>query len=391
MNHLSWIEISKSALIHNVKQFRKILAAPTMSGRASFSVAERGTASLMAVVKSNAYGHDSLLVSKIIEPHVDWFGTANLTEALELRASKIKKPILVLNYYALEQIQEAVSQKIALVVYDLGQARRISQAAQKLSKVANVHIKVGTGLSRLGIFAKDAVSFVKTIQKLPNIKIEGLFSHFAASEDDPAFTAIQLDHFRKIITDLEKSSISIPIKHISCSSSALAFPESRFDMARIGIGIYGLQSYKSIHSLVQKINPGFNLNPVLTWKARILAIKELPAGAYIGYGRTFRTSRKTKLAILPIGYNEGYDRRFSNLSEVLIGGKRCKVRGRVYMNLVSADVTDVKKVTVGSEAVIIGKQGKESILADELALIAGTINYEIVTRINPLVPRVSAI
>lgn len=372
MGVLSWVEVSKSALIHNAKQFRKVL----------------GTASLMAVVKSNAYGHGSFAVSKTIEPFVDWFGVANGNEALALREFKIKKPILVLNYYSREQVRDLIAKNIALVVYDVKQAQAISSEAKRLRKTAKIHIKVGTGLSRLGVYAKDALAFIKKVQNLPNIEVQGLFSHFASSEDDPGFTTVQLGHFRQIIEELEQNLIFIPIKHIACTASALSFPESHFDLARIGIGIYGLQSYKSIHSLVQKVTPGFSLKPALAWKAKILAVKALPAGAYVGYGRTFRAPRKTKLAILPVGYYEGYDRKFSNLSEVLIGGKRCKVRGRVYMNLLSVDVTDVKNVKAGDEAVLIGRQKKEEISADELAVTAGTINYEIVSRINPILPRI---
>lgn len=375
MNNLTWIEISRSALTHNAKQFRRVL----------------NKTKLMAVVKSNAYGHGSFAVSNAIEPLIDYFGTANGQEALALREFGIKKPIVVLNYYSLDQVEALVAHSLTLVVYDLKQAQAISKSAKKLKKKAKVHIKVGTGLSRLGVFAREAVDFVKKVRRLPNIEVEGLFSHFAASEDDPAFTMIQLGHFKQIIDELESNLIFIPIKHIACTASALAFPESHYDMVRIGIGIYGLQSYKSIHSLVQKSNPGFSLKPVMTWKAKILAVKDLPAGAYIGYGRTYKTPKKTKLAILPVGYNEGYDRKLSNLAEVLVNGKRCKVRGRVYMNLLSVDVTELKNVKAGDEAVLLGRQGKEEIYADELAQIAGTINYEIVTTINPTIPRVLTI
>ncbi len=342
----------------------------------------------MAVVKANAYGHGSFAVSKTIEPWVDCFGTASGSEALYLREFGIRKPVVVLNYYDLSQVSALVKHKISLVVYDLAQARVISQAAKKFNLRAEVHVKVGTGLSRLGVPAKDAVTFIKAVTKLPNIKISGLFSHFAASEDDPEYTMIQLGHFRDIIKQLEKNKIFIPTKHIACTASALAFPESQFDLARIGIGIYGMQSYKSINSRVQKLYPGFNLKTVMTWKAKVLGVKDLPVGAYVGYGRTYKTLRKTKIAILPVGYFEGYDRKLSNLAEVLIAGKRCKVRGRVYMNLLSVDVTDVAGVKTGDEAVLIGQQGKETIWADELALIAGTINYEIAARINPLIPRI---
>ncbi|MBX4191571.1 MAG: alanine racemase [Candidatus Doudnabacteria bacterium] len=368
---LTEITINKQALLHNVSQFRKVA----------------GSAKLMVVVKSNAYGHGYFAVASCIEDKVDYFGVASLSEALSLREIKIKKPILVLNYYELTQVESAVLKNISLVVYDLSQVKTIQAAAKKLKKKALVHIKVGTGLSRLGVFAKDSLSFTKQVLKMPNIIVEGIFSHFAASEDDPGFTMIQLEHFRKIISELESNNIEIPIKHIACTASALAFPETHFGMIRIGIGIYGLQSYKSIYSKVLKTYEGFSLKKALTWKTKILAVKDLPVGAYVGYGRTYQTTRKTKLAILPVGYHEGYDRGLSNNSEVLINGVRCPVRGRIYMNLMSVDVTKVKNAKAGDTAVLIGTQGREEITADELAVKAGTINYEIVTRINPIIPR----
>lgn len=373
LNSLTEILISKAALVHNAKQFKRVLKK----------------AKLMAVVKSNAYGHGSFAVSKALESQVDYFGTASGSEALSLREFGIKKPIVVLNYYSLDQVNSLIAKNIALVVYDIAQAQTISREAKKLKKTAAVHIKVGTGLSRLGVLAKDAVAFTKTVRALPNVSVEGLFSHFAASEDDPKYTMIQLKHFQDIISDLEKNGINIPIKHIACTASSLAFPQSQFDMVRIGLGIYGMQSYKSIKSEVQKHHPGFNLKPALTWKTKLLAVKDLPKGAYIGYGRSYQTKRPTKLAILPVGYFEGYDRGFSNNSEVLVSGVRCPIRGRIYMNLMSVDVTDVKNVKAGDEAVLIGKQGREEITADELGQRIGTINYEIVTRINPIIPRVA--
>jgi alanine racemase len=372
MKHLTWIEISKSALIHNARAFKRVL----------------GHSQLMGVVKSNAYGHGVFEVSRTIAPYVHSFGVASGTEALELRAFGIKKPILVLNYYGINQIKDLVQKNVTLVVYSLDQVRAIARAAKSLKTTAKIHVKVGTGLSRLGIYARDALSLIKKICTYSRVEIEGLFSHFASSEDDPGFTMVQLNHFNNIIKDLEKANINIPIKHISCTASCLGFPESHFDLSRVGIGIYGLESYRSIHSLIRKANPKFSIKPVMTWRSTVLAVKDLPVGAYVGYGRTYKTTKKTRLAILSVGYNEGYDRKLSNLAEVLIQGKRCKVRGRVYMNLVGVDVTNVKNVKVGSEAVLLGKQKLDEIPADELAQIAGTINYEIVTRINPTLPRV---
>lgn len=365
MSKLNFIEINRQALHHNVSQFRKVLKK----------------VKLMVVVKANAYGHGALAVTASIESTVDFFGTAYGDEALALREFGIKKPILVLNYYDAGQIASLVAKNISLVVYDIWQAKAISKAAKKQKKKARVHVKVGTGLSRLGVLARDATGFVKEVRSLPHVQVEGLFSHFAASEDDPEYTKTQLRHFKDIVADLENQGLKIPIKHIACTASALAFPESHFDMARIGIGIYGMKSYKSLKTKI-------NLKPVLGWKAKILAVRELPKGAFVGYGRTYQTTRATKLAILPVGYYEGYDRGFSNNSTVLVGGQRCPVRGRIYMNLMSVDVTEANNVKAGDEAVLMGKQGKEEITADELGKKIGTINYEITTRINPIIPRI---
>lgn len=371
MNNSSWIEISKSALIHNAKQFKKIIAP----------------AKLMAVVKSNAYGHGSDVVSKIVEPYVDWFGTANLTEAVSLRNLGIKKPILVLNYYSLDDVNRAVAKNINLVVYDMNQVKKIAGVVKKLRKVAEVQIKVDTGVSRLGLLPNQVSKFLTELKKFPNIRVVGIFSHLASSEDNAGYTQMQLTRFEDVLEDLKKHGTILPLIHIACTASSLAFPSTRFNLVRLGIGLYGLWSYKSVRSTLKK-HKGFNLQPVLSWKTKIHFVKEVAADTFVGYGLTYKTTRKSKLAILPVGYFEGYDRGLSNNSYGLIKGKKCNVLGRIFMNLFIVDATDVKSVKAGDEVVLIGKQGKEYISADDLANRLGTINYEVVTRINPLLRRV---
>jgi alanine racemase len=361
----SEVLISKSALVHNLSAYRRAI----------------GDTWLMAVVKANAYGHGMIEVAKTIEKETDWFGVASGAEALALRRAGIKKPILVLSFYSADETAELVKKKVSLAVYDLAQAKLISQAAKKLKVTANIHLKVDTGTSRLGIFPQAVGKFVNQLLRLPNLKTEGLFSHFAASEESLEFTRQQNFLFDLAIDELEWRGID-PIQHIACTAAGIVAPGSRHCMVRLGIGLYGLWP-----SLEAKKQAKFALKPALTWVTRVVQVKTIPKGAFVGYGLTFQAKRPTTLAVLPIGYFDGFDRGLGNLGEVLIHGKRCKVLGRVCMNLTMVDVTDVKNVKAGDLVVLIGKQGKEEITADELAKKLGTINYEIVTRINPLIKR----
>lgn len=362
----SQVIISKSALLHNLRAFRRAI----------------GDVWVMAVVKSNAYGHGMIPMAQAVEGLTDWFGVVSGSEALVLRKAGIKKPILVLSFYDSNQIVELVKHKISLAVYDLKQAQAISAAAKKFKITANIHLKVDTGTSRLGIFSPAVVSFVEKLLHLPNIKIEGVFSHFAASEENLDFTFKQDVWFSSVIEELEWRG-GDPIQHIACTAASVVAPKSRHCMVRLGIGLYGL--WPSIQA--QK-RANFALKPALGWQTGVIQVKDLLKGANVGYGLSYKTKRPTKLAILPVGYFDGYDRKLSNQGEVLIGGKRCKVLGRVCMNLIMVDVTDVTNVKIGDTAVLIGRQGREEITADELAKKIGTINYEVVTRINPLIPRI---
>ncbi len=360
------IHVSKSALIHNLRAY----------GRAV-------NADVMAIVKSNAYGHGLNLVASAIEKEVAYFGVASLDEAIELRLhGKIRKPILVLSFYDLAKVAEALKHKISLAVYDLKQAQSISAAAKKLKVTAKIHLKIDTGTSRLGIFPKDAAQFIDKLIHLSNIQIEGVFSHFAASEDDEQFTRAQNHQFDAVLEELEWRGVN-PIKHIACTAAGAVVPASRHDLVRLGIGLYGLWPSEKIRKLAK-----FDLKPVLSWHTQVVQVKTLPKGTNVGYSFGFKTTHETKLAVLPIGYYDGYDRKLSNVGEVLIGGKRCRVLGRVCMNLTMVDVTAVKDVKAGTPVVLIGRQGKEEITADEIAKKIGTINYEVVTRLNPNILRI---
>ncbi|MDP3994052.1 MAG: alanine racemase [Candidatus Doudnabacteria bacterium] len=356
----TWIEISKSALLFNIRQMRRIA----------------GKAGLMAVVKANAYGHGMVEVAGIVRGQVDWFGVAGLDEALLLRKSRIRKPVLVLSYYEKDKtaLVFAISRNISFAVYTKLQIHLLDEAARFARRKARIHLKIDTGTSRLGIPPGDLGDFLRLIRGAKHLELEGMFSHFADSEGDDKYTKKQLEIFKRAA---DRPEFSKALCHIACSAAAIIYPKSRQDLVRIGIALYGLYSSKKIRT---------PLKPVLSWKTRIIQIKELPKGSYVGYGLSYKTKRNTTLAILPVGYADGYDRKFSNNAEVLVSGRRCRVVGRVCMNLTMIDVTGVP-ARVGQEAVLLGRQGRAEITADELGKRVGTINYEIVTRINWSLPR----
>ncbi len=372
----TWVEISKNKLLHNLEQFRKLVG---------------NGVKIMGVVKANAYGHGLTEVAGVISDQVDWFGVDSLAEALKLRETGIKKPILILGYTELADLREAVKNSISLTVYN-------KETVEKLGKIPihnpnlnpNVHIKIETGTSRQGVKEGEILDFVEIIKKYPSIQIEGLSTHFANIEDttDSSFAMEQLATFLRVASTLEKNGVAVLLKHTACSAATILFPETHFNMVRLGISMYGLWSSKETKAVAKNKNVNLNLKPVLTWKTIVAQLKTVKSGTFIGYGLTERVSRDSKIAVLPVGYWDGYDRKLSSIGNVLIRGKRCKVLGRVCMNMIIVDVTDLKKVNLEDEVVLLGRQGKEEITADELAQKVGTINYEVVTRINPLIARI---
>ena len=373
----TWVEISKSALKYNLQQLKKKVG-PEIK--------------IIAVVKSNAYGHGLIGVSKIIAPKIDMLAVISIEEALELRKAKIKKPLLIMSRLPDDRLAEAIKMDISLTVFDKENVQDISKIARKLRKQAKIHLKVDTGMGRLGLLPDDLLNFVKFVKKLPKIEIEGIFSHFALADlAEQSYVRKQLRKFQLILNEIGRQGISIPLIHLANSAALISFPESYMNCVRPGIAIYGLNP-----STDKKFNIPFKLKPVLTWKAKIIQIKVLSKGSCISYGCTFKTKKRTKVAVIPCGYYEGYDRLLSNpptgkekgKGEVLIRGKKCKVLGRICMNFFVTDVSGISKVKVGDEVVLIGRQGREEITADEIAKKIGTINYEVVTRINPLIPRI---
>jgi alanine racemase len=371
------IEISRSALVHNIREFRRLIGR-----RRKF----------LAVVKANAYGHGIREVAGIaISEGVDWLGVNSVDEGAALREAGVGLPILVLGYAPLARLEEAVACDLRLTVYNTGTVERLSALAVRLRKTVRLHVKIETGTWRQGVDPADLGAFIRKIRNLPGLKVEGLSSHFANIEDTTKhdYPRRQLGIYRSACRKVEAGGLRVPLKHMSCTASTILFPERGFNLARVGIGLYGLWPSKETYlSCLLDRKELLSLQPVLSWKARIAQIKRVPAGADIGYGCTYRTTRKTTLAVVPVGYYDGYDRGLSNAAHVLVRGRRAPVRGRIAMDFFMADITDVPGVRLEDEVTLLGADGGERITAEDLAGLAGTISYEILARINPLIPRI---
>ncbi len=378
--HKTWIEINKKALQSNLGQFKKLIG---------------NRIKLMAVVKANAYGHGLVEVAEIaVKSGAEWLGVDSADEAIRLKEAGINAPILILGYTLLSRLKDVVKYDLRQVVYNKETIEELARLRDRATKsrviLLKVHLKIETGTSRQGLEKKELLELAKTIKKYPQIKIEGAYTHYANIEDttDHGYAQQQLQRFKGAVEFLEKNGIKIPIKHTACSAAAILFPETYFDMVRIGISMYGLWPSKETFVSAQGKNRKIKLEPVLTWKTKVAQIKKIKAGVPISYGLTEKTSQDSKIAVLPIGYWDGYDRKLSGISNVLIDGKRCKVLGRVCMNMIMVNVSHIENIKIEDEVVVLGKQGSEEITADELAQKIGTINYEVVTRINPLIPRI---
>jgi alanine racemase len=373
---LQRIEVSRAALVHNIGEFRRLIGP-----RRKF----------LAVVKANAYGHGLREVAGVaLENGVDWLGVNSVEEGAALRDAGFASPILILGYVPLGALEEAVARDLRLIVYNRQTVERLAAAARRQGTTATVHVKVESGTRRQGVEVKDIWPFVRNIRRHEELILEGLSSHFANIEDTTKhdYPRLQLEAFRDALRTIHAHGVRVPVKHMSCTASTILFPETDFSMARVGIGLYGQWPSKETYlSCLQKKREPLLLKPVLSWRARIAQVKKIGPDSCVGYGCTYKTTRPTVLAVVPVGYFDGYDRSLSNTAHVLVRGRRAPVRGRVAMDFFMADVTDIPGVRLEDEVTLIGADGKERITADDLAGFAGTISYEILARINPLIPR----
>ena len=374
---LSWVEVDARALRGNVAEFRRRLGTEPLLG---------------AVVKSNAYGHGMLETAAVVRAAgADWLCVNNLDEAVRLREAGHDVPVLVMGYIPLADLGEVVARDVRPVVYNLATVEELDRHAAREKRRVRVHLKAETGTNRQGVLEADVPAFVRRIRASEWLELEGLTTHFANIEDttDHSFAEEQIAAFHRIGDLVAEAGGPAPIRHSACSAATLLFNRTHLDLARIGISLYGLwPSRETYVSCLERGKPSLDLTPVLTWKTRIAQVKDVPEGGFVGYGCAWRATRPTRIAVLPLGYYEGYDRRLSGVAHVLVHGKRAPVRGRVCMNMCMVDVTDIPDAVVEDEVVLLGRQGRERISAEQVASWCGTISYEVVSRIHPSLPRV---
>ncbi len=373
MNQKSWIELSQSALRHNARAFLDLA----------------GQADVMAVVKANGYGHGAIECARIFSAAgIKLFGVDALHEALTLQAGGIKKPITILGYIPLSSLAETVERGLSFVAYNPETFRALSRL--KTKKKFYIHLPIETGLHRQGIRLEDLPGIIKLIKKDSRFVVQGMHTHFANIEDTKsrAYADKQIGEYKKAIRILKEHKIDPKYLHTAATAASILYSDTHFNLLRVGIGLYGLWPSDETRKS-QKAKRKIKLEPVLTWKTMIAQVKQVKKGSTVSYGLTERVKRNSKIAVLPIGYYDGFDRTgMSKRAHVLIRGKRCKVIGRVCMNMCMVDVTDVPGVRVEDEVVLIGRSGSQQITAEDMGKLAGTINYEVVARLNPQIPKI---
>lgn len=355
--HRSWIEVDLNAIQENFRRFQA-LVGPTVA--------------IMPEIKADAYGHGAVAVGKtLLEAGAERLVVATCLEGEELRSAGITAPIHILGASLPEEVPYAIAKDLSLSLHEMELATIISLEAVKQNKTAVVHLKIDTGMGRLGILPEEAPRAALQIARLPNLKLEAVFMHFADAGDE-SYSLYQLKRFHDAYCHLAEAGVHVPLRHAASSVAAILYPESHFDMIRPGAGIYGFHSPAWI---AQR----FPVVPALSWKCVVIQTKDYPPGSHLGYNRTFTTRRPTRVAVLPVGYADGYLREFSNRADVLIQGRRAPVVGMISMDYTMVDVTDLPEVAVGSEVTLIGENGGDRITVEELAAHANTIPYVITT------------
>lgn len=337
----------------------------------------------MAVVKADGYGHGDVAVAKAVYDIVYGYAVATLDEAVNLRENGIDKPILILGFVNPDEYKILVENEVAVTVFDYETARQLDAAAAVLNKTALCHIKVDTGMRRIGLEPDQAgMDTVRQIKGLVHLEAQGIFTHFAASDEKDKTSAFeQLKKFEDFVSKLEDAGITFTYQHCSNSAAVIDMPQANKDLVRLGIAMYGMYPSEE----VKKRN--VCLKPALALKSHVTMVKTVPAGARVSYGGTFVTGRPTRLATISVGYGDGYPRALSSKGYVLIRGQRAPIVGRVCMDQMMADVTEIETVRRGDTVTLIGTDGKSSITVEEIAALAGTFNYEFVCDLNKRIPR----
>lgn len=376
---LAWITVDLKAIDFNIKQFRRLLKPETK---------------IMAVVKANAYGHGLFEIAKqALKSGANYLGVITAEEALFLRKYGILQPILVLGAVAKDDVASLIRNKVSLSIYNEESYRAISRIADIINRKAIVHLKIDTGTNRLGFTnLDDALRVLKLINaKRRRFDLEGIYSHLASVEElNQSYTNDQVLTFERFLAKVEKTGIHIPVISLAASASAIMLPNARFNCVRIGISLYGLWPSRGVEQWAKrnKKTRAFRLKPALSYKTRLVHIKRVRAGSYIGYGCNYQAKSAMTIGVVPVGYFEGIPRHLSNMGFALLNGAVVPFVGRVCMNMTILDISKRPRAKVGDEVVLIGKSMNKQITATDVADWAGTINYEIVSRIPEHIERI---
>ncbi len=367
MSEITWIEVDLNAIERNLKAIKNMVGSGTK---------------ILAIVKADAYGHGAVKVSQTLEQNgIDMLGVAFPREGIELRKNNINIPILILNPVLSEQIEDVIKYSLRVTVCSLDIANEISIIAKRYHRNIRIHVEIDTGMGGAGVCPDKALPFVKALLLIENLEIEGMFTHFNSSEEkDKSFTYEQNNKFKEVIKQLENEKISIPLIHTANSAAILDIPDSYFNMVRPGLILYGI--FPSNYVL-----RNIDLKQAMSFKTRIINLKLLGPGSVIGYGRTAEILQKTTVATIPVGYKDGFNRCFSSLGKVLVHGKRVPIIGRVCMVRCFIDVTNLTDVEIGSEVMLLGSQGNETISIESAAELIGTIPYEVVCNVGTKTPK----
>jgi alanine racemase len=364
----NWVEIDKSDFHFNLKKIKEYIAKDTK---------------IMAVLKANAYGHGGTVLAKEAqEAGVAWIGVSSLEEGIVLREAGIKSNILILgNIFPYENFQVAVAHSLTPTISTGAGLVALGNLAVRLDKKINFHLKIDTGMGRIGVMPEAAYSILQKIAHSPEINMSGMYTHFAVANTDPVFTQSQLNIFTKIIKFARRNLGLKFLAHAANSAALFRNKRTHLDMVRPGISLCGLTPFKYSERFLK-------VKPVLSWKTRITFLKKVSSGFCVSYGRTFVTNKVSVIATIPVGYSDGYSRLLSNKGDVLVHGKRCPIAGRITVDMTMVDVTEVKDAALGDEVVLIGMQCEEQIKAEELARIQDTVNCEITCSISDCIPRI---
>ena len=370
-------EINLKAFKHNLQNLKTVLGSKT---------------DIMAVIKADAYGHGALPCAKAaIESGVGYLGAGVIEEGIELRKNGIRGPVLILGGIFPDEVADLVHHNLSTMLYTSHLAETLSKEGEKQGKTINIHIKVDTGMNRLGVLPENLLALTEKICSLPNLKIEALSTHFSSADDENlSITNQQIELFKKALNKLKNAGIIPPLTHLANTSALFRFPESHSKMVRPGLILYGALPSPILNPVVQNFCQNENLEnfePVMQWKSRIILLKSVQKGQALSYSRKYFTQKDSHIATLPIGYADGLPRRLSNNMEVLVKGKRVPQVGTICMDMSLIDVSEVPDVQIGDEVVIFGKQGEEVIQVEELAQKANTIPYEILCNVGKRVPR----